>query len=324
MPASTPPLLIPSLGAKGLSLSFDAGELSSDAGFLPPALADQELGLTAALAAAIDDLRDPNKVGHDVLSLWRERIFLLAAGYEDAHDAQQLRDDPLLKLAVGKSPAAPRLAQNRTLHRLSEGFQVRRALAYTLRRRHQGARTPGPRVYRCFAYRAGSWSQEERVVIKTEVTQGALNPRFVVTNLTAEQGWTPRGVYQFYCRRGNPENRIKEFENDLKADRLSCEMARANQFRLRLHVAAYHLFQSVQDHLEKLAPQSEWARAQVGTLREKLLKVAARVRVRCRTTRVQLPSCYPWQELWARLVEALQARTAALGCLPGRPRAASP
>ena len=115
------------------------------------------------------------------------------------------------------------------------------------------------------------------------------------------------------------ENRIKEFKVDLHADRLSCEWHLANQFRLVLHVAAYHLYQQVQDGLQQVVPRtSEWAGAQVGTLREKLFKVAVRVRERCRTVRVSLPTSYPWQEVWHALLTVLQ------GAGPTVPQGAPP
>jgi len=143
------------------------------------------------------------------------------------------------------------------------------------------------------------------------VTQGKLNPRFVVSNLgVAGEGegalaeeWSPEEVYAFYCGRGaNPENRIKEFTVDLKGDRLSCQEFLANQFRLLLHVGAYLLIQTVQRGLAG----TEWASAQAGRIRVSLLKVAARVLVRCRGVRVQLPTSYPWQPIWRQLVQRLQ------------------
>lgn len=139
----------------------------------------------------------------------------------------------------------------------------------------------------------------ERVIVKAEVTQGKLNPRFTVTDLAAEKGWTPPAVYGCYCERGDaPENRIKEFKVDLGADRLSCHTARANQFRLLLHVAAYQLIQTLQDGLR----HTGLAGAQAGTIRVALLKVAARVSERVRVVRVQLPTSFPLQRVWRRLV----------------------
>lgn len=84
---------------------------------------------------------------------------------------------------------------------------------------------------------------------------------------------------------------------------MNCERFHANQFRLVLHVAAYLLYQTLQDTLAAVAPGTEWA--QVGTLRTKRVKVATRVVQRCRAVRVQLPTCYPWQGLWRQLLRTL-------------------
>ena len=452
---SQTPLPLPLLPRREVHLDFDGGDLSSDAGLLPLALADQRLRLTERCAAALADPREPRKVTHSLLTLLRERIYLIAQGYADANDAQRMRHDPLLKLAVGQTPSAPPLAsqatlsrfenwvtpqemerlarvllavflercganpqqivldfdpfedpchgqqqrslfnghyrsycylplylcgsidggrqyvlgallrdglaaptkgarylleqvvwalrekypeveiivrgdggfgvpkminachrlkvkfcfgkpQNRRLHALSERFQVRSALGWTLRKRREGRDAKPYRVYGEFRYAAKEWRQAERLIVKSEVTLGELNPRFVVTSLRAEDGWSPKRVYQFYCGRGDPENRIKEFKEDLEAGRLSCETFAANQFRLLLHVAAYVLYQTVQDALAAVAQATEWGRAQVGTIRVQLFKVAARVLERCRRVRVQLPTSYVWQRLWRKLLGALQ------------------
>ena len=148
-----------------------------------------------------------------------------------------------------------------------------------------------------FAYAAESWSQERRVIVKAEVMTQGENPRFVVTTRTELE---PEALYRFYCQRGDPENRIKELKADLKADRLSCHRFWANQFRLLLHAAAYLLMQAMRAALAG----TEFARAQVSTLRLRLLKVGARVKESVRRVWVQLPSAYPWFALWPRLARA--------------------
>jgi hypothetical protein len=447
-------LSVPLLARKSVTVDCDGGDLSSDAGLIPLALSDQRLGLTAALAAAIHDARDPRRIDHTLHDLIRQRVYMMAQGYFDANDANALRDDPLLKLALGRTPAQEPLAgqstlsrlenavtradveglarvllaqfvarcgpapqevtldldpyadechgsqqlslfnghydthcllplylcgsidgsrpyvigallrdgrsaavkgarlllkhvvralrqrfpslqilvrgdgafgvpqmiracrrlqvnflfgkpQNAQLHAKSERQQLQAAVAYSVKKRSE-------RILGEFEYRAQSWKQAERVIVKAEVTLGKtpkLNPRFVVTDLREEDGWTPQAVYGRYCERGDaPENRIKEFKNDLGADRLSCHAARANQFRLLLHVAAYMLIQTLQDGLTTTG----LAGAQAGTIRVALLKVAARVIERCRGVRVQLPTSFPLQRVWRRLVAWLQ-------CAPLRP-----
>jgi hypothetical protein len=152
-------------------------------------------------------------------------------------------------------------------------------------------------VFGEFAYAAHSWSHERRVICKAEVMSQGENPRFVVTS---RRGPKPKARYRFYCQRGDPENRIKELKLDLKADRLSCHRFWANQLRLLLHAVAYVLMQT----MRKLLAGTDLGRAQVATLRLYLLKVGARIRESVRRVLVQLPSAYPWFDLWHRLARA--------------------
>jgi len=152
-------------------------------------------------------------------------------------------------------------------------------------------------VFGEFHHAAHSWSRERRVITKAEVMSKGENPRFVVTSRGELE---PEAHYRFYCQRGDPENRIKELKADLKADRLSCQRFWANQFRLLLHAAAYVLLQAMRAMLSG----TEFARAQVSTLRLWLLKVGARIRESVRRVWVQLPSAYPWAHLWGRLARA--------------------
>jgi hypothetical protein len=439
-----PALDLPGLSRKPIALDFSGGDLSSDTGLLPLALADRSLGLTLALAATLHDARDPARVTHSLPDLLQQRVLLIAQGYPDQNDATSLRHDPVLKLALGRTPADAPLAGQSTLSRLEnqvteadlerlervlleqflarcgpqprqivldldpyadpchggqqlslfnghydmycylplylcgridgsrpyvigarlrggraapvEGaadwltqvvgavrerfpkvkilvradgafgvpvmirtcralrvdflfgkpqnarlqeasvpYQLRAAVVYSVTKRPH-------REYGEFRYRAESWPNEERLIVKAEVPCGKLNPRFVVTSLLEAEGWTPQAVYGLYCERGDaPENRIKEFTVDLRADRLSCHRFVANQFRLVLHVAAYMLIQALQD----LLVGTEWSTAQAGTIQRALLKVAARVIERVRGVRVQLPTSYPLQRIWRLLVARL-------------------
>ena len=162
------------------------------------------------------------------------------------------------------------------------------------------------RVFNEFGYRTkktkkGGWERERRVVAKAEHIDGKENPRFVVTSLTAEQ-WAAKELYeQLYCARGDMENRIKE-QFSLFADRVSSETMRANQMRLYLSTVAYVLVQG----LRRLGLKAtELAEAQVSTIRTKLLKIGAQIRVTVRKVWVSMASSYPWQDLyrqvWANL-----------------------
>lgn len=142
-----------------------------------------------------------------------------------------------------------------------------------------------------FNYRAKSWNSVRRIVAKVETVQGKLNIRYVVTSRTNQKA---ERVYKFYCERGEQENRIKEMKNDLQSGRTSCHSFKANQFRLLLHTAACILWRKVQDTLKNTI----WANKQIGSLRLMLIKVAARVHSTTRRLVVQLPSLYPYQNLW--------------------------
>lgn len=449
MTTSQLPLSLPLLARKAVAVDWDGGELSSDGGWLLLALADRSLALTQRMAQAIADPRQQDQVQHPLEDLLKQRVYQIAQGYEDANDAQTLRHDPLLKVAVGRAPGTDPLAgqstlsrfenwvtaedlqaleylfqdlfvercgpapqrlvldldpyddpahggqqgvlfngyydchcylplvicgtiddgpqrligvvlrggkasatkeavgfledlvtairerypeveiivrgdsgygvpvmiaacralsvrfcfgkaKNPVLVRLAEPTEARGQRAEALREAH-GKRRPACRTFGEFRYQAGDWQQPERTVVKWETTYGTPNPRFVVTDLTEEKGWSAHAVYRFYCARGDRENRIKEFKLDMAGGRLSCQTFLANQCRLLLHAAAYVLYQALQEAVREVAPVHELAHAQAGTLRSRFLKVAARVRERGRIIRIHLCSSFPLQGLWQRL-----------------------
>jgi Transposase DDE domain group 1 len=157
-----------------------------------------------------------------------------------------------------------------------------------------------------FRYRTlESWSRERRVIGKAEVMKEGENPRFVVTNLPAkgfkdakdQTRFSPARLYEeLYCARGDMENKLKQQVLDLHADRMSTHYLASNQFRLWEAMFAYLL-------LERLRTQglsgTELERSTAGSLRLKLLKIAAQVRVSVRRVYVQMSSAFPLQELFA-------------------------
>jgi len=192
------------------------------------------------------------------------------------------------------------LARNQRLRRII-GQQLWQA-------REQWEQTREPaRVFVEFSYRtrkrkSGGWDRERRVVAKAEHIDGKENPRFVVTSLPAEQ-WAAQALYEdLYCARGDMENRIKE-QFSLFADRVSAETMRANQLRLYLSAMAYVLVSA----LRRLGLKAtELAHAQVSTIRTKLLKIGAQVRVTVRKVWVSMASGYPWQELYQQVCTNLR------------------
>ena len=159
------------------------------------------------------------------------------------------------------------------------------------------------RVFTEFQYQTRkSWARARRVVAKAEYLDKGENPRFVVTSLSADK-WAARELYeQFYCQRGEMENRIKE-QMCLFAYRLSTEEMKGNQLRLYLSALAYTLVEA----LRRLAlAGTEWAEAQVDTIRLKLFKIGALVRVSARRVWLEMNSAYPWKQIYARAFAALR------------------
>jgi hypothetical protein len=156
------------------------------------------------------------------------------------------------------------------------------------------------RMFGSFSYAAGSWDRPRRVIAKAEHTTQGPNPRFVVVNVPGD----PQELYEdVYCQRGEMENRIKEQQLGLFADRTSCHRFLANQFRLLLSSAAYVLVQALR---RTALAGTDLARAQVGTIRLKLFKVAARVVVSVRRVVFHLSSSYPYQAVFRGVYERVR------------------
>lgn len=183
-------------------------------------------------------------------------------------------------------------ARNERLRRMIEP-QMQEAL-----RQHAETGKPA-RVFTEFRYETttGSWSRPRRVVAKAEQLDGKQNPRFVVTNLRAED-WPAQQLYEeLYCERGEMENRIKE-QLSLFAGRVSAETMRANQLRVSFAGVAYVLLHG----LRRLGLKgTELERAQATTIRLRLMKIGARIRITVRKVWLSMASGYPLQRLFAQV-----------------------
>lgn len=160
------------------------------------------------------------------------------------------------------------------------------------------------RVFKDFRYRTRtSGSCERRVIGKAEHLAKGENPRFVVTTLSTED-WDARGLYEdLYCARGDMENRIKEQQLALFADRTSTHEMRSNQLRLYFSSFAYVLMQT----LRRLGLEgTAMARAQCDTLRLKLFKIGAHIHISVRRVRVAFSESYPYAELFWQIIQRLQ------------------
>jgi hypothetical protein len=425
----------PSFDRRKIEAGFCGGDVSSDGGVMVLREADRRLGLVRALDAVIADPRDPDLVTHAQCDLLRQRIYGLAAGYEDLNDHDGLRKDLLWQSAIERSEelaSSPTLCrlENRAnrqsavamsqvlveqfiasfvvapselildfdatddrVHGLQEGrffhgyygdwcflplyvFCGEQLLVSYLRpsnidgAKHAWAilkllvkrlRAAWPKVkiifrgdsgfcrYRMLRwcerhgidylvglaknprllaladslmqsaaaqfestkekqrhfgwidYAAASWDRSRRVIAKAEHGAQGTNPRFVVTSL---EGHAQQLYDELYCARGEMENRIKEQQLGLFADRTSCHGWWANQFRLLLSAAAYVLMETIR---RVGLCGSELARAQVSTLRLKVLKIGTVILRNTRRIRLLFSSAYPYQELFGAMLRRLSS-----------------
>jgi len=188
---------------------------------------------------------------------------------------------------------------------LQRNQRLRRIIGAQMHQAHTLHQSTGKaaRVFAEFDYRTHkSWSRSRRVVAKAEHLDKGENPRFVVTSIGADK-WAAQDLYErFYCARGEMENRIKE-QMCLFADRLSTDEMKGNQLRLYFSALAYTLVEA----LRRLALKgTEWAQAQVDTIRLKLFKIGAIVRISARRVRLQLSSAYPWKHIYEQVFNALR------------------
>jgi hypothetical protein len=247
------------------------------AAVLRPGNAPAKLGAIGILARLLERLRD-------AFPKARFRV-RLDGGFACPEILDFLDAQPHMEYAVA-------MAKNLTLE-----WKADRFMRSTRKLSRESEKTE--HVYGECRYRAKTWKQERRVIIKAEVVrhpgrEPKENPRFVVTNLPG----TPKWIYEkVYCGRGEIENRIKELHHGLEIDRTSCSRFWANQFRVLLTAAAYVLMQE----LRLRAARTTCARAQVWTLRDRLVKIGAQVVVSVRRVVLHLPSSCPDRDTWSRI-----------------------
>jgi hypothetical protein len=184
--------------------------------------------------------------------------------------------------------------------RLIKRIQAEMAEAQKLHQSTQKA----ARVFKDFRYRTRrSWSRQRRVVGKAEYLAKGENPRFIVTSIESEEK-EARSLYEdFYCARGDMENRIKEQQLGLFADRTSTAWMRSNQLRLYFSSFAYILMQT----LRRLGLKgTELAQAQCDTIRLKLFKIGAQIQVTVRKVWISFSESYPYLSLFQKVLVRLQ------------------
>ena len=239
--------------------------------------------------AAAGSLNEVKRIAAQLRARWPEVKIVLRA------DSGFCREELMAWCEANRVDYLFGLQRNQRLRRII-GRQMHEA--QTL---HQ-ATGKAARIFTEFDYRTHkSWSRSRRVVAKAEHLDKGENPRFIVTSLLVE--WAAQDLYEkFYCARGEMENRIKE-QMCLFADRLSTDEMRGNQLRLYFSALAYTLVEA----LRRLALKgTEWAEAQVDTIRLKLFKIGAIVRVSARRMVLHMSSAYPWKDIYARAYHALR------------------
>ena len=191
------------------------------------------------------------------------------------------------------------LAQNPRLKKLIEAQMAQ------VEQQYEETKTPA-RVFTEFFYATEkTWSRERRVVAKAEHLDKGSNPRFVVTSLSPEQMAAQELYEKVYCARGEcPENRIKEQQLELFADRTSTGKMWSNQLRLYFSSIAYVLMQTLR---RTALAGTELEKAQCGTIRLKLLKIGAQVRVTVRKIWISLSGSYPYAALFTRVLATVEA-----------------
>jgi hypothetical protein len=190
------------------------------------------------------------------------------------------------------------LAQNSRLKKLIEEQMAQAEKQY-------GETKAPARVFSEFFYATqDTWSRQRRVIAKAEHLDKGANPRFVVTSLSQEQMGAQELYEKGYCARGEcPENRIKEQQLDLFADRTSTGKMWSNQLRLYFSSITYVLLQTLR---RTALAGTELEKAQCGTIRLKLLKIGALVRVTVRKIWISLTEGYPYAALFARVLATLE------------------
>lgn len=177
------------------------------------------------------------------------------------------------------------IARNPVLERLSKQWTDESEQQFKSTQQKQ-------RIFGEFMYAAETWDRERRVIVKAEHLQEGANPRYIVTNLTDNAQYL---YEQVYCRRGEAENRIKEQQLGLFADRTSCHDFEANQFRVLLSAAAYILTDTLR---REGLYDTELSNAQVSTIRVKLLKIGAAVTSSIRRVMFCLAEGYPFKDIF--------------------------
>ena len=281
-----------------IKVDFDGGNFSSDGGILLVSQVDRKIKLLSRTASIMSDYDPRNQDGAKhagavlkiITARLREKWPEIKIIYRG--DSGFARKKHLYWCERSNVDYIVRLAKNNRL---------KSELAASMIAAENEYKTTGEKakVYTQFNYAAGSWHDRKRKVIgKAEFNNHGENPRFILTTLDGD----PQELYEdIYCARGDMENRIKEQQLGLFSDRTSAHKWWTNQLRILLAGFAYILFERMRNTALK---GTELAKAQVGTLRLKLLKIGAIMTRNTRSIKFSLSSSYPYKHLFLKVAEA--------------------
>jgi len=431
-----------SINHKPIELKYSGEKISSDGGLLLLKGVDNQIDIIKSLCSCIDDSRDQRYIDHTLESIVSQRVYQIAAGYEDANDCNFLRNDAILKICAGQLPETDNdLASQPTmsrfenslshteLYRIAKMFVLKFIKSYTtipyviildaddtnnnaygnqlqiefnnyykekcymplhiyegitgnlittilkpgrrsksvnvyaiLKRIIKLLREYWPdtlillrgdahfhcpeltslcktddklgfitgftgnsvlkklseitiksaerqfkkygkpvKMYHTFRYKAESWEESERIIVKVEVNKKGTNIRYISTNLTE---YRTKSLYEIgYCKRGAMELRIKDSKRYLKSDRTSCHEFEANQLRMFLHSAAYVLIHRLQKELLK---GTKFFNSTMETIQLRILKVAAKVKELKTKIKIEFPRCCPVRDVQTKAFNILE------------------
>lgn len=227
-------------------------------------------------------------------SKWPETLYILRG------DSHHTKPEVMQWMEANKVSYITGLSPNAVLKRLFD-----KAITAAKKKYQQCKQIPGWKgdkvvVFASDYYQASTWDQPRRVIARIYCGEEGIDERFIVTDFQ-EAG--AKYLYETaYCGRGNAERFIKEHKLDMGSDRMSCTSAKANQFRLFLHNAAYALLHRLR---EKALAGTELATASLGQIRLKLLKIGARVKVMKSRLELHMSKQQPWKELFIHVVQLL-------------------
>jgi Transposase DDE domain group 1 len=319
------------LNGREVIANFDGGSITSDAGIILLSELDKKLEITSRFASCFQDHRNSSYVQYPVDRLLAQRIYAIALGYEDVNDHDKLRNDPALAIALDRishlNPNQEVIAGKSTINRLEycpEEILDRSQSRYH-KIEHQPEKiekvfvdiflnsyarppreiildleevrklVPSSTWFRSINYRTEkSWSCQRRVVTKVCYGSEGLTIHHVVTSLSASKISPSLLHTNKYCPRGEMENRLKEQQLDLFADRTSTQTFESNQLRLWLSSMAYVLMQAFR---ENCLSQTPLAKSTVGTIRLNLLKIGARITISTRRVVIAIASMYQFKNI---------------------------